>query len=118
MSALGCELNPLSAEVEDDTQAAIAGQAAHVSDEAVSDEGVSAAHAQPLPTVNVPQVDAVSCLSDDRSCEGATHGFLTSGFLGMWLFFVPPEGFLGVGMWCKGLKLGLKPYKNSTKRDK
>lgn len=38
------------AEVGDDTQAAIA---AHVC-EAVSDEVVSAVHAQPLPTVDVP----------------------------------------------------------------
>lgn len=65
------------AKVGGDTQAAIAGQAAHVRDEAVTDEAVSAVHAQPLPIVSVPQVDAVSFLSDGRSCEGATHRFLT-----------------------------------------
>lgn len=108
------------ADVGDDTQAAVAGQAAHVSedvtDEAVPDEAVSAVHAQPLPTADVPQVDAVSYLSDDRSCEGATHRFLTSGLLGMWLFLsAPHERFLGAGMWCRGLESGSEPH-NSSKR--
>lgn len=98
------------AEVGGDTQAAVAGRAAHVS-EAVTDEAVSAVHAQPLPTVNVPQVDAVSFLSDGRSCEGETHRFLASGFLGIWLFLVPSRGISWSWHVVQGAEIGLKAPK-------
>ena len=57
----------LLANAGDDTQAAVTGQAAHV------DDAVNAVCAQRLPavgSVKIPQVGAVSYLSNDGSCEG------------------------------------------------